>query len=503
MALLNLQNMRMNKIFIHLPLTLGLASAALTSCTSLNTEFTALSYAPTTQPQLISAPPQVNLEHYQSVETNVGRPWQRSDIALAVTASGGGYRAANLTAGVLIGLEKFTHPALKGRLLDEVDYFSTVSGGGIGVGSYIATLHHYLENHPNVQDLRGFSFKEALFNDKPRPSLNMPYNSLLLKIAVFSSWYKYVNQGQYLEDALENNVLNYNHQPNSLTLGDIFVPATASESLVRMPYWVANATIFQNGAIFPFTPDVLMQYRVINYRFKHALTRLRGPFDAMNYAYDFPLAISMRTSANYPIALPPTILTSTGCTNLCYLHLIDGGLADNLGLTTALNLLSQDKAPIKMLIVIDAYRGEVQPFSINSHIPSNLSALWRVLNLVTDSTRNRTRAALHQAVFRKLCIDGAKKVFTLYLDIDEFPGARNVSTSFDITAVEQNMMLYIGQRLVQMHSQEIKTFLDSLDSPANSKYHCVPVPLANNLEESNDVEPLTRLAAAETDSVLR
>ena len=43
-------------------------------------------------------------------------------------------------------------------------------------------------------------------------------------------------------------------------MGDIFIPRD-SNKMVLLPYWAANATIYQNVAIFPFTPDVLQHYQ--------------------------------------------------------------------------------------------------------------------------------------------------------------------------------------------------------------------------------------------------
>jgi hypothetical protein len=67
----------------------------------------------------------VDLAEYRSVQE---RAAQDSDIVIVVAISGGGQRAGNFGTGVLLGLEEIK--AGPGDLLDEVDYFSTVSGGG-------------------------------------------------------------------------------------------------------------------------------------------------------------------------------------------------------------------------------------------------------------------------------------------------------------------------------------------------------------------------------------
>ena len=65
----------------------------------------------------------------------------RKDLVITVALSGGGLRAANLATGVLLALEQIHHEKkLRLNLLQEIDYFSTVSGGGFGKEGGRATL---------------------------------------------------------------------------------------------------------------------------------------------------------------------------------------------------------------------------------------------------------------------------------------------------------------------------------------------------------------------------
>ncbi|MEI7836280.1 MAG: hypothetical protein WCK05_07690, partial [Planctomycetota bacterium] len=75
----------------------------------------------------------VDLSPYQSVQQRAG---QDPAAGMALACSGGGMRAANLVAGVLLGLEELKkEPGSNANAPREVDYFSSVSGGGMGVGA--------------------------------------------------------------------------------------------------------------------------------------------------------------------------------------------------------------------------------------------------------------------------------------------------------------------------------------------------------------------------------
>jgi len=434
-------------------------------------------YVPATpiDKKLAYTPLVIDLERYQSVQSPEGRPWQRPDLAVVVAASGGGYRAANLTAGVLMGLERYNNPYLKGRLLDEVDYFSTVSGGGFGVGAYMATLRHYIAQNPGITDLRGLSFESTLDHGISRstemtvqnlPRLTASYTSEMIKNLFKARFIAGIHSGEILEKQLEKDIFGETH--TTFRLNDIFIPNDEPASKVKLPYWVANATIFQNGAIFPFTPDILARYKIVKYRYEQKEQQFLGEYSDPAYGGELPVVVGMRTSANFPIAVPPTTLVSAGCEQTCYLHLLDGGLADNLGINTALNLLERDKAKRKLLIVIDAYRDNAEPYSTSGEQPGNADFLIRLGEIGIDSARNRLKFQLRQVTRSLLCSHGAEDVLTLYLDIDKYPEARAISTSLDITVEEQQLLLKIGKQLVENAGPELDAYFNG-----DKSYQCL------------------------------
>lgn len=327
--------------------------------------------------------PVVDLGAYESVQK---RPGQRSDIAVAVAISGGGMRAANFAAGVLTALEEIPVRGPGGRpsnLLREVDYFSTVSGGGLAVGSYISHLHEYQRQHPDDVGAHHFLFAAGGGEKKRdgrnwRVALANNYQSSIVGSFFNPAMLGGMDRGNILESRLDQHVLGQ-HDRRSLTLGDVFAK---KGTVPRMPYWVANATVYENGAIFPFTPDILRAYGVTGYHHRQRGRRIEE-------AEDLPLAVGLKSSASFPVAIPPTRLKSAKDPMHPNLYLMDGGVADNLGIITALRLLRQDKASRKVLIIIDAYNGTPEPYSKRSIKPGMILSALRTTSISLDSAHQR------------------------------------------------------------------------------------------------------------------
>lgn len=439
-------------------IVLGLcACMLLTSCMSItrkiqqsgNTPYTRYPAAHSSNPA-IEKPPVVNLSKYRSIHA---MPGKNNDIAIALAASGGGYRAANLTLGVLLGLEKLKNTRFKHNLLQGVDYFSTVSGGGFGVGYYLTQRHNY---YMNSSEYTHFSLnekvKEMLEND------SIAVNPLRQDLTQYLFFGK--KRGFEFEKKINDTLLAT--PQGGLKLGDIFVPDSAHEA-VHMPYWVPNATIFQNAALFPFTPDILSRYQVFGFYHDNRYYEIPGQYSDSRYAYDVPLSVAVKASASVPFAITPTTLFSDGCDdNNCYLQLLDGGLVDNLGVYTALNLLLQDKSKIKVLIVVDASKSSGAPYSQMSSPPESSALFWRLLTASTDTNRERIKPNIDLVTRDLLCAKNASHVIVVYLDLSKYPEAQRIGTQFSMTSQQQQYLLKIGQELIT-NNQKFQTFLAELN----------------------------------------
>ena len=252
---------------------------------------------------------------------------------------------------------------------------------------------------------------------------------------------------ELLEEEFDKRLLHT--KDGSLTLGDIFVPVQDKKRRPELPYWVTNATIFQNSAHFAFTPNTLRHYQVVSYLHWGQSRVLSKGFSDPNYAAEFPVALAVAASASYPYAFPTVTLESTACDKACYLQLIDGGLSDNFGIYSMLEMLAQDQSPIKILVIVDAYSGHDQPFSKKDKPPSGVRLLWRVANMAVDSARQRMRLKVEKDAINVLCRHGTKNVLVAYLALPEDSPAREIGTGFYLKPEQQETLLRVGQDLVK------------------------------------------------------
>ncbi|MDX1901054.1 MAG: patatin-like phospholipase family protein [Gammaproteobacteria bacterium] len=401
---------------------------------------------PPSNPDL-EGPQMVELDRYHA-------PPHQKNLAIAVAASGGGYRAANLLIGVLLGLEKIKDGSGH-NLLQAVNYYSTVSGGGFGVGYYITQMRNYSLRHPN--SLAAFSLNQSVSSMLAQDSLGMiqpnPLRADLSDLLFFGA-----DRGQVLEEKFNKTLLATPR--GGLKLGDIFIPIDQPRK-AQLPLWVTNSTIYQNAAIFPFTPDVLARYQVINYFHNQTMTAVSGDIQDENYASEVPVAVGLTASASVPVAITPTTLVSTACKGggECYLQLYDGGLADNLGIYTALSLLLQDNSPIKVLIIVDAYTGEVSPFSDSLSPPENVPLVRRILTTVTDASHENLQTKIYTVGRDLLCQNGARRVLVVRFNLRDFPEAQKVNTNLNLLDLKtQRFLIAVGEKLVQDHPELIKIF---------------------------------------------
>ena len=398
----------------------------------------------------------VNLSAYKSVQQRIGG--QDPTLSLAVAISGGGYRAANFGAGALLELEQTTGLNLtQNNALLQIDYFSTVSGGGFAAAAYLSSLHDYLrfggtyDNYSFAGALKkpdcscppeatapAEQFADPCIRRHLRGFYSDAVGDLIQDIISWLTLDMFKNAG-YFEKIIDDDILGYRwrkrklrslqnatEQSASLVLGDIFVQKDDQHRQVKLPYWVANATVYENGAIFAFTPDHLKLYKIRGYR--HRLKVYEQSWSQPGYEKfieTMPLSVGATASASFPVATLPTTLTNDLDPNNRYLHLFDGGLADNIAVITAVRLLDAEcsgEVTKKALIVVDAYRGTFAPFSSTKHPPPIGNTAMRVMNISLDSWRGRYRR-----IIRQLC--EAKDIAVVFLsfdDLDELPDCQKL-----------------------------------------------------------------------------
>lgn len=286
-------------------------------------------------------------------------PVDRGDHVVFLTFSGGGTRAAALSYGVLQELRD-TQVQSRGkrvRLLDEVDGISSVSGGSFTAAYYAL-------------------FGERTFVDYEDVFLRQSIQGTLIR-KLFDPlyWWRTLFTGF---DRTEMAVEYYDSQIFSgKTFRDI--------PLGQRPFVEINATDLGGGQRFAFT---------------------QGNFDLICSDLDsFSVARAVTASSAVPVAFPPVVLTNhagecdTGRSNRIrniesrgalterqtelrervnayadrqarpYIHLVDGGIADNLGLRALIDridaagpdLFLQNLSRVPKDVLIVMVNAEVSP----------------------------------------------------------------------------------------------------------------------------------------------
>lgn len=388
----------------------------------------------------------IQLNQYKPVES---RPNKKEKFALAVTISGGGYRAANLGLGVLLGLEEIKTKN-DGNLLQEVDYFSTVSGGGLPVGLYLAKLHNYLETHCNADNFSlSAETTQMLANDcfcvNP---LRADLTDYLFSINEKSTF--------KIEKLINDRILCT--RCGGLTTGDIFVPKDASRP-VHLPYWAINTLIYQNAGIFPFTPDIINSYQVTGYFHNNTQYYAANPCEALGYC--MPLSVGLMASMSVPVAFPATTLDCCPSGERCCLHLYDAGMVDILGINTALNLLAQDKRKTKVLIVVDAGRDLAKPFSGVKKSPEGIPLIVHISATRYSGYRKCIKAKLRAIEKQNLSNKNTRNFVVVYLDLDNYPAAQEIKSRLKMSYCDQQLLINIGKQLVESNPA-LREFLSEL-----------------------------------------
>lgn len=243
---------------------------------------------------------------------------QTPSMIAAITLSGGGARAAAFGLGVLKEL-KATQFEWEGRttsILDEVGLISGVSGGSVLAAHYAAFGDDTLTNFE--RDFLLADFQSGLVAQAVSPST-------LYRLT--SPWF---GRTHVLEEKL-----------NGLYQGKTFADL---QSRQRGPRLLVTATDLTTGAPFEFTPEqfALICSDLDNVPLSFAVAAssavpiLFSPVTLKNYAGSCPQSLYVANAARNDNNLEARLLQASlqsylDVENRPFLHLVDGGLVDNLG----------------------------------------------------------------------------------------------------------------------------------------------------------------------------
>ena len=213
---------------------------------------------------------------------------------------------------------------------------------------------------------------------------------------------------------------------------------------------------------------------------------------------DVPLSVGLTASGNFPVLIPATTLQSTMDPKNPYLHLLDGGMSDNLGIITALRLLAVEKTQRRILIVVDAFKENSAPFSNTPSPPLMADTAIRAMDISLDSWRGRTVEIMKAFSTSELYGPDIKVIFISFDDLmgmetfdelfkfgltqkdldllkkeDSMKGmtanpfnlVRSVKTRYNLSPAEQNLLIAAGRYITRQKSGQIKEHLNWTVTP--------------------------------------
>ena len=248
------------------------------------------------------------------------------DVSLILTFSGGGTRAAALSYGVLKELRNTTIPSSsktfprqRKTLLSEVDIISSVSGGSFTSAYY---------------GLYG----DRIFKDYEKRFLKKPVQTGLINTFLNPfNWRHLGNRSELVSSYYEKN---------------IFGKKTFHDLRRDGPQIVINTTDISAGTAFSFTPE--------NFRWICSDLGSYPVGRAVTASSAVPVLFSPLPLKNYSGCKPYSYQTKNSLVNRSrndeqafgvrkyqdkkrypYLHLLDGGITDNLGIRSLLHVVSE------------------------------------------------------------------------------------------------------------------------------------------------------------------
>ncbi len=208
---------------------------------------------------------------------------------VGVAISGGGSRSSNFAGACLLELEEL-------GLLEKVDFISTVSGGSLA-GAYYCVAPDELWNRQRVKE----KLTQPFASDVIRKFL-LPWNWFALSLTAY-------DRSDLLTESLQARLFTIEGRR-----------ATFADLRADRPRLLINATDLQSGDGFVFSNQF---------------------FDRINSDLSqYPLAAAVAASSAVPLVLHPVTLRDFSTASKKYVHLIDAGVNDNLGVVALLETYS-------------------------------------------------------------------------------------------------------------------------------------------------------------------
>lgn len=383
----------------------------------------------------------------------------KGDFQVMLVFSGGGTRAAAMSYGVMQELRDTPVGVDGGSLLDEVDYISAVSGGSFTAAYY---------------GIHG----DKIFTDYEEDFLRTDtQSSLIWRLFSPSHWFKSIFTGY---DRTEMAVNYYDKV--------VFDGATYADINIRdLPFIEISASDLSAGTRFSFTQD----------NFDLICSDLNA----------FPVARAVTASSAVPILFPSVVLknhasecdvtdTATGRILALdqydnerqqhmienkrsyreeelkpYIHLVDGGVTDNLGLRAIFDnieifgeeALLKDVLPhvpdTMLVILVNASVTADAAMDQSAKKPKTSATLKAITNIGIDQYSFETKQLIKSEFkdIEKAFSDGGRKANIYLVDLSfnsiETPSLKrylnSLPTALELSDEEIDAIIYSGKKLLK------------------------------------------------------
>jgi len=405
-----------------------------------------------------------------------------------LTFSGGGTRAAAFSYGVLEEVKNTRLPGSNKTLLDEADIISTVSGGSF-TGAYYALFG------PRIFD----DFKEKFLYRNIQKELALALLNPANWLRLSSPYFSRIDLAAELYDRT------------------IFEAGTFKSLADRKkrPFLIINATSLYQGSRFEFTGSQFnyIGSDILSYPIARAVAAssafpfLLSPISLVNYPYPdgykmtdadkMALKDYWSNKSRYYNALNNTMYADKK--GHPYLHLMDGGLADNIGLRAVNDLYLRgslrkkiNSGEIKrLLVVVVNAKNEPQETLDKNESPPGLATValktstvsmdnysFETVESIKKLFADRIEAQMNldgcQQKLDEHCKDGYKlpalaggkmKLYVVDIsfdnlsDNDEKNFLKHLPTTFHLEKNEVERLISAGRLLFKDHP-EFKAFMD-------------------------------------------
>jgi NTE family protein len=415
-------------------------------------------------------------------------------LFICLAFSGGGTRAAALSYGVLQKLAELTiqWEGKRKRLLDEVDCISSVSGGSF-TAAYYALFHDRIFN----------DFKEKfLYRNIQGELIAQLFNPINL-FRIMSPYFGRIDLAAELYDA---TVFEQN------TFGHLLASS-------RKPFLILNATNLALGERFEFTQE---QFDVLGsdiapYPIARAVAAssafpfLLSPISLKNRpkpenyqtpaAYKNALEDFERNRRRYEWAKNQILYEDKE--DRPFVHLMDGGLADNLGVRfisdsfrrgTIRDLITNEKITRLVIVVVNAKTEPPEDFDKQESPPGLPVVAYKVattsmdnytietietMKELRDSRLQAQRAVTDcQNILNKSCpsappitrLAGSIEPFVVDINFESLTDQDrrtyflSLPTSFSLSRTQADDLIAVGGELLEK-SPEFQRFMRSLEKP--------------------------------------